>query len=85
MRVARRCRRLGVTEQLADDDKALPTRSRASLKDRKSGISALGVSVRGWTRSVVGHKFRSNETVWSHAVAHEHGLACPQLNEAAAP
>jgi FAD/FMN-containing dehydrogenase len=35
------------------------------------------MSVRGWTRNVVGLKFRRDKTVWSFAVTHEHGLAVP--------
>ena len=43
------------------------------------------MSVRGWTRNVVGLKFRRDKTVWSFAVTHEHGLARPEFSEAAPP
>jgi hypothetical protein len=39
------------------------------------------VSVRGWTRSVIGLEFHRYETVWSPAVTHEYGLVRPELGE----
>ena len=48
-------------------------------------LASRRVSVRGWTRSVVGLEFRRYQPAWPLAVAHEHGLARPELGEAAAP
>ena len=43
-----------------------------------------GVSVRRWTRSVVGLEFRRHKSIWSLAITHEHGLIRPELGEAGA-
>src|SRR6476660_5109949 len=43
------------------------------------------VSVRGWTRNVVGPSFERHETVRSPAVTHEYGLARPEFGKTASP